>query len=102
MSRTDDDAAAHGLIGQAPPIERRLVGLPACAGVAIGPVFRTLEQPAQITRSKVHAEDVSAESARLEAAILQSRRQLLKLRSRLSVLPEESQGEIAPLIAGVS
>ena len=39
-----------------------------------------------------------AESARFEAAILQSRRQLLKLRSRLSVLPEESQGEIAPLL----
>ncbi|GAC1345028.1 MAG: phosphoenolpyruvate--protein phosphotransferase [Acetobacteraceae bacterium] len=78
--------------------ERRLLGLPACAGVAIGPVFRTIEQPAQITRSKIHAADVPAESARLEAAILQSRRQLLKLRSRLSVLPEESQGEIAPLI----
>ncbi|MBV8913300.1 MAG: phosphoenolpyruvate--protein phosphotransferase, partial [Acetobacteraceae bacterium] len=61
-------------------------------------MFRTVEQPAQITRNKIHAEDIPAETARFEAAILQSRRQLLKLRSRLSVLPEESQGEIAPLI----
>jgi len=101
MSRTDEDEAAQVGTAAAPESagkERRLVGLPACVGVAIGPVFRTLEQPAQITRSKIHAEDIPAESTRFEAAILQSRRQLLKLRSRLSVLPEESQGEIAPLI----
>ncbi len=78
--------------------EQRLIGLAACAGVAIGPVFRTVEQPAQITRSKIHAADTQAEAARLDAAILQSRKQLLKLRSRLAVLPEESQGEIAPLL----
>src|SRR5205823_10836558 len=99
MSRTDEDAAAQGVAEAMCAVhERRLVGLPACAGVAIGPVFRTIEQPAQITRSKIHAADIPAESARLEAAILQSRRQLLKLRSRISVLPEESQGEIAPLL----
>src|SRR6185312_8996237 len=100
MSRTDEDEAAQVGTAAAPESagkEQRLVGLPACVGVAIGPVFRTLEQPAQITRSKIHAEDIPAESTRFEAAILQSRRQLLKLRSRLSVLPEESQGEIAPL-----
>lgn len=78
--------------------ERRLLGLPACAGVAVGPVFRAVEPKAQITRSKIHAADVAGEIARFEAAILQSRRQLLKLRGRLSVLPEESQGEIAPLL----
>src|SRR5690242_2156263 len=100
MSRTDEDAAAHGLTEAEACTrhERRLAGLPTCAGVAIGPVYRTIEQPAQITRSKIHAADIPAETARLEAAILQSRRQLLKLRSRVSVLPEESQGEIAPLL----
>jgi phosphoenolpyruvate-protein phosphotransferase len=92
MSRTDEETAPRAAE------ERRLIGLPACTGVAIGPVFRAVEQPAQVTRSKIHAADVPAEIARLEAAILQSRRQLLKLRSRLSVLPEESQGEIAPLL----
>jgi phosphoenolpyruvate-protein phosphotransferase len=78
--------------------ERRLIGIPACAGVAIGPVFRTVEAPAVVTRHRIHAEDVPGELARLEAAIAQSRKQLLKLRSRVSVLPEESQGEIAPLL----
>jgi phosphotransferase system enzyme I (PtsI) len=91
MSRTDDSEAL-------PRPERRLVGIPACAGVAIGPVFRTMEAPAVITRHRIHAEDIPAELARFETAVLQSRKQLHKLRSRLAVLPEESQGEIAPLL----
>ncbi len=100
MSRTEDEdprsvSAAEQPAGAG---ERRFVGLPACGGIAIGPVFRAVEPPAQITRSKIHAEDIPAETARFEAAVMQSRRQLLKLRSRLSVLPEESQGEIAPLL----
>ncbi len=78
--------------------ERRLAGIPACAGVAIGPVFRTIEPPAVVTRNRIHAEDIKAELARLDAAVLQSRKQLLKLRGRLAILPEESQGEIAPLL----
>ena len=99
MSRTDDNPAYSPQRPGAPGVsERRLSGLPACAGVAIGPAFRAVEPPPQITRSKIHAEDVAAETARFEAAILQSRRQLLKLRGRLSVLPEESQGEITPLL----
>ncbi len=97
MSRTDG--------GPPPPQpgcgllpERRLFGIAACAGVAIGPVFRTTEAPPQVTRHKIHASDIQAEGARLDAAVLRSRKQLMKLRSRLAVLPEESQGEIAPLL----
>jgi len=78
--------------------ERRLFGTVACGGVAIGPVFRTTEPAPQVTRSKIHAADVPAEGARFDTAVLQSRKQLTKLRSRLTVLPEESQGEIAPLL----
>lgn len=100
MSGTDTDRTdsrpQQGSEGRLP--ERRLFGIAACAGVAIGPVFRTTEPPAQVTRHKIHAADIQAEEARLDAAILQSRKQLLKLRSRLAVLPEESQGEIAPLL----
>ena len=94
MSRIEDGAAP----GEECRPERRLLGIPACAGVAIGPAFRTTEAQAVVTRHRIHAEDIQAELARLEAAILQSRKQLLKLRSRVSVLPEESQGEIAPLL----
>ncbi len=97
MSRTDTGGPDKP-VSPEPPGETRLIGLPACAGVAVGPIFRAVEPQAQITRSKIHAADVAGEIARFDAAILQSRRQLLKLRGRLSVLPEESQGEIAPLL----
>lgn len=78
--------------------EREFLGIPVSAGVAIGPVFRASEPPAEITRQKIQAADIEAESHRLEDAIVQSRKQLTKLRGRLSILPEESQAEIAPLM----
>jgi phosphoenolpyruvate-protein phosphotransferase len=78
--------------------ERLFHGLAVSAGVAIGPVFGTTEPEAVVTRQKIQASDIGAEGARLEAAIVQSRKQLTKLRAKLTVLPEESQSEIAPLI----
>ena len=78
--------------------ERRFVGSPISAGVAIGPVFTATEPEIPATQSKIAAADIAAEGARLDAAILQSRKQLTKLRARLAMLPEESQAEIAPLI----
>jgi phosphotransferase system enzyme I (PtsI) len=78
--------------------ERRFVGIPVSDGVAIGPVFTAAEPEPVITRQKILAADIAAEGARLEAAVAQSRKQLAKLRARLTVLPEESQAEIAPLI----
>jgi phosphotransferase system enzyme I (PtsI) len=80
------------------PRERSFAGIPVSPGIAIGPVFGTSEPKAEITRLKIHAEDIAAEGARLDAAIAQSRKQLGKLRGRLTILPEESQTEIAPLI----
>ncbi len=78
--------------------ERRLIGIPVCAGVAIGPVFGAVEPPVVVNRHKIQAADIEAETARLDAAILQSRKQLVKLRARLGVLPEDSQAEIAPML----
>ncbi len=78
--------------------ERRFSGIAIAAGVAIGPVFYAVEPDVPVTQSKIAAADIAAEGARLDAAILQSRKQLTKLRGRLAVLPEESQAEIAPLI----
>src|SRR6187397_52785 len=78
--------------------EVRFAGIPASAGVAIGPVFRASEPTPQITKQKIQAADCAAEGARLDAAVAQSRKQLAKLRNRLAVLPEESQAELAPLI----
>jgi phosphotransferase system enzyme I (PtsI) len=72
-------------------------GIAVSPGVAIGPAFGASEPMPVITRQKIQATDIAAEGARLEGAIIQSHRQLTNLRARLAVLPEESQGEIAPL-----
>ena len=98
MSKIEEDGEKHSLADRQATGERRLTGIAASAGIAMGVIFRALETKPQITRAKIHAEDVAGEIARFESAILQSRRQLLKLRGRLSVLPEDSQGEIAPLL----
>ena len=100
MNRTDSPPVPQRRPAQpaAAPRERIFVGIPVSPGIAIGTVFGTSEPKAEITRFKIHAADIAAEGARLEAAIAQSRKQLGKLRGRLTVLPEESQSEIAPLI----
>jgi phosphoenolpyruvate-protein phosphotransferase (PTS system enzyme I) len=91
-------AASNARAGLDTRVERLFYGIAVSAGVAIGPVFGTTEPEAVITKQKIQASDIGAEGARLEAAIVQSRKQLAKLRAKLAVLPEESQAEIAPLI----
>jgi phosphotransferase system enzyme I (PtsI) len=104
MSRTDPPTPQHQRLArragtpQDQRPERVFTGIPVSPGVAIGPVFGTSEPEAKITRHKIPAADIASEGAKLEAAIVQSRKQLGKLRTRLTVLPEESQAEIAPLI----
>ncbi len=98
MSGTDQPERRPRPRKPAPETERRLIGIPVSAGVAIGPVFGVAEAVAVVTRQKIQAADTQAETARLDAAILQSRKQLMKLRARLGNLPEDSQAEIAPLL----
>jgi phosphotransferase system enzyme I (PtsI) len=99
MSRTDEQPEPRQprRTREARP-ERRLLGIPVSAGVAIGPVFGAAEPPAIVTRHKIQAADIEAETARLDMAIVQSRKQLLKLKARLGVLPEDSQAEIEPML----
>jgi phosphoenolpyruvate-protein phosphotransferase len=78
--------------------QRQLVGIAVSPGIAIGPAFGAEEPPAIVVRTRIRSADAAAEAARLDAAIAQSRKQLLKLRERLGVLPEDSQAEIAPLL----
>jgi len=78
--------------------ETRFAGIAVSAGVAIGPVFRASEPTPQVTRQRIAAADCAAEGARFDAAVAQSRNQLTKLRKRLSVLPEETQAELSPMI----
>ncbi len=57
--------------------ERRLVGIPVSPGIAIGPVFGASEAPTVVVRHKIKSADIQAESARFEAAVAQSRKQLI-------------------------
>ena len=97
MSR-ERTADSPGDTPHGPPTERVLSGIAVSPGIAIGPVFGAVEPPASPLRRSIAAADVAAETARLDAAIEQSRKQLAKLRGRLVVLPENAQAEIAPLL----
>jgi len=102
MNRTDPPPPQHQRLrrvrGGPARTEQHFLGIPVSDGVAIGPVFTASEPKPEITRQKILAADVAAETARLDEAIVRSRKQLTKLRGRLALLPEESQAEIAPLM----
>jgi signal transduction protein with GAF and PtsI domain len=93
---TDWARTARPRVG--PKAERRFVGIAISAGVAIGPVFYATEPEIPVTQAKIAAADIAAEGARLDAAILQSRKQLTKLRAPPRGAAGGEPGEIAPLI----
>ncbi len=95
MSRTDQGRTRKRAT---PGAAQTLTGIPVSPGIAIGPVFAATEKQVEVARGTIRADAAEAELARLEAAVQKSRRQLAKLRARLTVLPEDSQHEIAPLI----
>lgn len=76
----------------------KLSGIAVSPGIGIGPIHEAVEPQLTITRQKISAVDIAAETARLEEAVAQSRKQLTKLRGKLAALPEDSQTEIGPLI----
>ena len=99
MAPFEIDALHPTRRGRVPGLpERRLVGVAISDGIAIGPVFGAAEPRANMVRRKIAAADIASQTARLDGAVAQSRKQLLKLRARLGVLPEDSQAEIAPLL----
>jgi phosphotransferase system enzyme I (PtsI) len=73
-------------------------GIPVAPGIAIGAVFDTTEPPAEAPRRSIEAAQVEAEKHRLATAVAASRKQVAKLKTRLSVLPEEAQEELEPLL----
>ncbi len=100
MSRTDEKPQKPPSRKRGPPddAETALTGIPVSAGIAIGAVYAASEPKVEVKRAKIRTEAAEPELNRLEAAVQKSRRQLGKLRARLTVLPEDSQHEIAPLI----
>ena len=94
MSRTEPPGKTKPDAGG----QRCLVGIAVSSGIAIGPLYSAREPALDLTRASIAASAVEAELARLEKAIAVSRKQLAKLRARLSVLPEDSQQEMAPML----
>jgi phosphotransferase system enzyme I (PtsI) len=80
------------------PAERVLTGIPVSPGIAIGTLFAATEPALEVRRGRISTDAVEPEIARLDQAVEKSRKQLAKLQARLTVLPEDSQHEIAPLI----
>jgi phosphotransferase system enzyme I (PtsI) len=72
--------------------------MPVSPGIAIGPLHAASEPKLDLPLVRAAAGAPEAEHARLDDAVVKSKKQLEKLRARLSVLPEDSQHEIAPLI----
>jgi phosphotransferase system enzyme I (PtsI) len=95
MSRTDRPQTQPQ---PQPGAERILAGIPVSPGIAIGPLFLASEPDMDLPLDRARRLPADKELERLDAAVQKSRSQLAKLRARLSVLPEDSQHEIAPLI----
>lgn len=78
--------------------ERVFAGIAVSPGIAIGPAYAASEPKMAFSRGHIDAGAVGAETGRLDAAVHTSQRQIAKLRTKLSALPEDSQREIAPLL----
>ncbi len=78
--------------------ERRFSGIAVSPGIATAPVYDLTEAPGEAPRRAIAPEEVEAERAKLTEAAAYSRKQVGKLKTRLSVLPEEAQEELAPLL----
>ncbi|MGY4803139.1 phosphoenolpyruvate--protein phosphotransferase [Teichococcus aerofrigidensis] len=78
--------------------EATLHGIPIAPGVAIGAVYDTSEPPAEAPRRTIAPGAAEEERGRLAAAVALSRKQVTKLKNRLSILPEEAQEELEPLL----
>jgi phosphotransferase system enzyme I (PtsI) len=78
--------------------EMRFSGHPISPGIGIGPVYEATEPKLSFQHKKISAADIAGETARLDEAVAVSRKQLTKLKAKLSSLPEQSQTEISPLI----
>jgi phosphoenolpyruvate-protein phosphotransferase len=73
-------------------------GIAVSHGVAIGLVYDTTEPPTEVVHRTIAPDEVDEEKQKLAGAIAFSRKQVGKLKTRIGVLPEEAQEEIAPLL----
>jgi phosphotransferase system enzyme I (PtsI) len=91
-------AAESGRRGMRRAREALIRGIPVQPGIAIGPIFDTSDTPSEAVRRSIDPTHVEEEKHRLATAVAASRKQVAKLKTRLSVLPEEAQEELEPLL----
>ncbi len=84
--------------GKAKPREVSVPGIAVSPGIAIGDVYDTSEPPTEAPYRAIGHEEVDDEKQKLAGAVAFSRKQVAKLKTRIGVLPEEAQDEIAPLL----
>jgi phosphoenolpyruvate-protein phosphotransferase len=97
MNKTDASGHSSGK-GASTRGQHTLSGIPVSPGIVIGPLFTAAEPALTLPPPRGAAQSPQAEAGRLDDAVALSRKQLGKLRARLSILPEDTQHEIAPLI----
>lgn len=78
--------------------ERVLAGLAVSPGIGIGPVAVAAQAPVEVERRELFEDQVPHEIERFDDAVGLSRKQLAKLKARLSILPEEANRELEPLL----
>jgi len=78
--------------------ERVLHGLAVSPGIGIGRLATATESTPRIERRELFDHQVAWEIERFDAAVAASRKQLAKLRARLSILPEDANRELEPLL----
>ncbi|MCU0985654.1 MAG: phosphoenolpyruvate--protein phosphotransferase [Acetobacteraceae bacterium] len=78
--------------------ERVLQGLAVSPGIGIGKLATATETTPLVERRELFEDQVAWEVERFDAAVALSRKQLAKLRARLSILPEDANRELEPLL----
>ena len=73
-------------------------GIAVSPGIAIGPIHDTSEVATDVPRRVITPAEIEAEREKLNQAAATARKQVTKLKTRLNILPEEAQEELAPLL----
>jgi phosphoenolpyruvate-protein phosphotransferase (PTS system enzyme I) len=89
---------ATELTAEAPAAEQRLSGLGVSPGIAIGPAYLSEGGDVQVHESHIPEAEIDAERGRFAEAVAVSLRQLRKLKTKASGLPDSAAEEIGYLL----
>lgn len=92
-ARRPGESDSQPPVPQSGPSER-LKGIPAAPGVAIGPAFLLDDEEVPIVKRPVAADQIPQEIARFEEALIQTRREIFDIQSKISKELGIEHGEI--------